>query len=391
MGQQAATSVGACVTRNKFDPEGDRQQLIASLQRVEKLLLDPETLARECDAHFRRAGLDAHGAMRRVELRRLLYTFSHSLGSTKLTWESIEAAAVIGTLDAEIPVVTQEEFFRCVTKTVHLVAAELRQKLQEVDMSLRPPPRRPPQRQELQPPSSLPSRPPHPWAALAEQKGNGLASPASSYCSSREVSEEEAEEIDARPMMQPQQAPVIFRPSPCEAVAMATDPEESRSQFKANFFTPAPDGADPEEVVAATASINGILVLVLSNEGTFDPHRLYVSHGIMVLCPPDEQSPPNFEHQLQGVAEGRTAFDLSALETAIRGAAITQTPAADLIPGFATKSRECIDRMLVLGYDEGQALCLWFQEMEHCNHCAGAILAEAVAQGAHPLSRGMPE
>ncbi|CAJ1427148.1 unnamed protein product [Effrenium voratum] len=88
MGQQAA-SFAPCVARQKESQ--NPKQLAEYLQRVERLLLDTETLQRECDAHFRRVGLDAHGTMRRVELRRLLWTFAHSLGSSELTWEAIEA------------------------------------------------------------------------------------------------------------------------------------------------------------------------------------------------------------------------------------------------------------------------------------------------------------
>ncbi|CAJ1341347.1 unnamed protein product [Effrenium voratum] len=189
MGQQAA-SFAPCVARQKESQ--NPKQLAEYLQRVERLLLDTETLQRECDAHFKRVGLDAHGTMRRVELRRLLWTFAHSLGSSELTWEAIEAFAVTGTLEANMPVVTREEFFRCVTKTVHLVAAELRRKLQQVNNKLLP--RRPPERGSPEshkdrsgPTPKTPGRHSSPWAAMAELSGSDVESPASSPRSRSEV------------------------------------------------------------------------------------------------------------------------------------------------------------------------------------------------------------
>eukprot|EP00929_Paragymnodinium_shiwhaense_P049338 TRINITY_DN24894_c0_g1_i2.p1 TRINITY_DN24894_c0_g1~~TRINITY_DN24894_c0_g1_i2.p1 ORF type:complete len:680 (+),score=184.00 TRINITY_DN24894_c0_g1_i2:161-2200(+) len=125
---------------NKAPQESQQKNANAYLQRAEGLLANPDLLREECVYQFERAGLDAHGEMRRVELRRLLFTFARSLGSRKLTWEAIEAAAVVGTVEPEVAVVNQDEFFRCVFKTVHLVISELRCTLPEALDPERAPP-----------------------------------------------------------------------------------------------------------------------------------------------------------------------------------------------------------------------------------------------------------
>merc|ERR1740123_1179192 len=121
------------------EPEGELQHCVEYLRRVDTLLAEPEKLESECDFHFQRAGIDAHGDMRRIELRRVLWTFARHLGSTELTWEAIEAAAVVGTLEPRVPVVTRAEFYRCVLKTVHLVGFELRRRVGQAE-ALRPSP-----------------------------------------------------------------------------------------------------------------------------------------------------------------------------------------------------------------------------------------------------------
>eukprot|EP00434_Breviolum_minutum_P023206 symbB.v1.2.020468.t1/scaffold1729.1/size181395/5 len=239
MGQQAAT-FAPCVARVKSDNgHDDPQQLTASLQKVEKLLLDTETLQRECDAHFQRAGLDAHGTMRRVELRRLLWTFAHSLGSTELTWEAIEAFAITGTLEANVPVVTREEFFRCVTKTVHLVGRELRRKLQEVENRLRPLPRRPPERAQEQsgPTPKTPGRHSSPWAAMAELSGSEGESPISSPRPSN----------GSEAIQEPEHAQdAIFRPAPCAERSESRLQEKQSPPLAAPRPQQAPSAAETE-------------------------------------------------------------------------------------------------------------------------------------------------
>lgn len=399
MGQQAA-AFAPCVARVKGDNGSqDPQQLAVSLEKVEKLLLDTETLQRECDAHFRRAGLDAHGTMRRVELRRLLWTLAHSLGSTELTWEAIEAFAVTGTLEANVPVVTKEEFFRCVTKTVHLVASELRRKLQEVENKLRPLPRRPPERAPEQsgPTPKTPGRHSSPWAAMAELSGSEEESPLSS---SRSANGPEAE---------PEQAPpedAIFRPAPCgpcgpcapcapeekhPACPVAHEAHEAPRPVEADetepeaesFFRPAPEPQAPHVV----KSNNDMIVLVLSSEGNFDPQRLALESGSLLLGPMEEAN--GALSSFFGVSDNRSAFDLSFLEMLLRGSAIARSPAARMIPGVVWKTPESIARTVMLCFPEGSALCMWFQETEHCAACCKAILEEALASGAQPCCDGL--
>ena len=392
MGQQAAT-FAPCVARVKSDNgHDDPQQLTASLQKVEKLLLDTETLQRECDAHFQRAGLDAHGTMRRVELRRLLWTFAHSLGSTELTWEAIEAFAITGTLEANVPVVTREEFFRCVTKTVHLVGRELRRKLQEVENRLRPLPRRPPERAQEQsgPTPKTPGRHSSPWAAMAELSGSEGESPISSPRPSN----------GSEAIQEPEHAQdAIFRPAPCAERSesrlqekqspplAAPRPQQAPSEAETEadtLFRPAPE---PQAVQAAQVpSLNGMIVLVLSSEGNFDPQRLASESGTLLLGPMEEAT--GGLASLFGV-DSRTAFDLSFLEMLLRGSAIARSPAARMIPGVVWKTPESVARTVMLCFPEGSVLCMWFQETEHCAACCQAILEEAVSCGAQPHCDGL--
>lgn len=397
MGQAAAFA--PCVTRVKGDNGSqDPQQLAVSLAKVEKLLLDTETLQRECDAHFRRAGLDAHGTMRRVELRRLLWTFAHSLGSTELTWEVIEAFAVTGTLEANVPVVTKEEFFRCVTKTVHLVASELRRKLQEVENKLRPLPRRPPERAPKQsgPTPKTPGRHSSPWAAMAELSGSEEESPISSP---RSLNGPEADGKIGREASGPVLQDAIFRPAPCGPCGPCAAPEEKHPGPVAHeaprpveadetepeaesFFRPAPEPEAPH-----VKSNNDMIVLVLSSEGNFDPQRLALESGSLLLGPMEEAN--GDLSSFFGVSDNRTVFDLSFLEMLLRGSAIARSPAARMIPGVVWKTPESVARTVMLCFPEGSALCMWFQETEHCAACCKAILEEALASGAQPCCDGL--
>lgn len=367
MGQQAAT-FAPCVARVKSDNgHDDPQQLTASLQKVEKLLLDTETLQRECDAHFQRAGLDAHGTMR-------------------LTWEAIEAFAITGTLEANVPVVTREEFFRCVTKTVHLVGRELRRKLQEVENRLRPLPRRPPERAQEQsgPTPKTPGRHSSPWAAMAELSGSEGESPISSPRPSN----------GSEAIQEPEHAQdAIFRPAPCaersesrlqekQSPPLAARPQQAPSED--TLFRPAPE---PQAVQAAQVpSLNGMIVLVLSSEGNFDPQRLALESGTLLLGPMEEAT--GGLASLFGV-DSRTAFDLSFLEMLLRGSAIARSPAARMIPGVVWKTPESVARTVMLCFPEGSVLCMWFQETEHCAACCQAILEEAVSCGAQPHCDGL--
>lgn len=379
MGQQAAASFAPCVVRAKGDGLQDPQQLAVSLQRVEKLLLDTETLERECDAHFRRAGLDAHGTMRRVELRRLLWTFAHSLGSTELTWEAIEAFAVTGTLEANVPVVTKEEFFRCVTKTVHLVASELRRKLQEIESKLRPLPRRPPERVEQSGPTpKTPGRHSNPWDAMAELSGSE-GSPVSSPSRS---DTEEPEQPNQGPHFRPAPTalPAHFQAKQLEEVPYPTEATHEAHAEAETFFRPAPERKE------VPPSANDMVVLVLSSEGNFDPQRLALERGTLLLGPVEEAA--GFA-SFFGVSDSRSVFDLSFLEMLLRGSAIASSPAARMIPGVVWKTPESVARTVMLCFPEGSALCMWFQETEHCDACCKAILEEALAQGAEPYCDGL--
>eukprot|EP00438_Fugacium_kawagutii_P015625 Skav213746 [mRNA] locus=scaffold258:7419:8549:+ [translate_table: standard] len=373
MGQAAGTCVGRAKGNN--GPQ-DAQQLTAALQKAEKLLLDTETLERECDAHFHRSGLDAHGTMRRVELRRLLWTFAHSLGSTELTWEAIEAFAVTGTLEAHVPIVTREEFFRCVTKTVHLVAGELRRKLQELESRRQPIPRRPP---ETVPEPRPKTMGPHssPWAAMAELSSEE-ESPLSSPRSENSKAVEETQ--------QAQQA-TVFSPAPYAAqenhpVAVSAPVQHHAAVSQSEPFRPAPE-PEPSEPVG----VNGaMVVLVLSSEGTFDPQRISLQGGSLLLGPMEEAGNGSL---LSLFGDGQTAFDLSFLEVLLRGSAVARNPAARMIPDVVWKTPESVARTVLLCFPEGSALCMWFQETEQCVTCCKAILEEALACGAQPCYDGL--
>eukprot|EP00418_Pyrodinium_bahamense_P062694 CAMPEP_0179091100 /NCGR_PEP_ID=MMETSP0796-20121207/41598_1 /TAXON_ID=73915 /ORGANISM="Pyrodinium bahamense, Strain pbaha01" /LENGTH=383 /DNA_ID=CAMNT_0020788685 /DNA_START=54 /DNA_END=1205 /DNA_ORIENTATION=+ len=371
MGQQATSLLTPCVIRGKHGLQGEREKLTTYLKRAEALIAEPEKLERECDFHFRRAGLDADGALRRVELRRLLWTFAHSLGSTELTWESIEALAVVGTLEPHVPVVTSAQFFRCVLKTVHLVAAELRRKVTEVDARLQQP-----NRQVAASASGAgfaPPRPANPWAVLAEQEGSGAADSASSRSSSRSSISASSSQAQAEPQAPPRHKGVgKGKHRPADRLAANPGKGQSGEPLHLAPFQPAPGGSIDE-----VAPVNGMMVLVLSNEGTFDPQRLFVGHGMLMLSDPSEAA-PTLAQRLLG-ADGRTAFDLSLLEFVASGEDITRTPVAPVLPSFAElgqPDRQGLDRVLVLGFADDEALCLLFETCEDCDLCHEAVTTE---------------
>lgn len=351
MGQRA--SLTSCVVRGK-EREGDGQGLVANLRRAEALIAAPEKLEHECDFHFGRAGLDANGDLRRVELRRLLWTFAHGLGSTELTWEAIEATAVVGTIEPHVPVVTRSEFFRCVLKTVHLVAAELHRKVEEEAA------RRLLLEEHMMASSMAGSRSgsTNPWAALAERHGRSGASSSSSRSPSlasassgtTNADHEDEEEVEAQT-----EAPSKGKGKGKRAEGARPRPEPVTTPL----FLPAPGGSQHE-----VAPVNGMTAMVLSNEGTFDPQRLFVGGGMMELNDP-----------AQPAAGGNSAFDLALLEYAATGDEISSLPVAPLLPAFAVRGK-ALDRMLVLGFAGDDALCLWFATLEDCELCRNVLASE---------------
>jgi len=364
MGQQASSFLTPCVARGKHDLDGDT---LRCLKRAEALLAEPEKLERECDFHFRRTGLDAHGDLRRVELRRLLWTIAHSLGSTELTWEAIEAAAVVGTLEPHVPVVTRAEFFRCVLKTVHLVAAELRRKAELQQSGGQP-------AVPAVPAKAAPSVPrsANPWAALAERHGGAAAAAMSS--SSRSTSPTCSSGISEVPSSgkgkdkgkgkgKGKGAGKSKREEP-SAGGLAEEP------FTLPLFLPAPGGS-PDEA----ATINGMTAKILSNEGTLDPQRLFVGRGMLELS--DLEAKACMTQRLL-CADGRTAFDLTLLEAALSGKDILRSPVAQLLPSAALEG-EALNCVLVLSFSGDEVLCLWFATTEDCELCHNAVMAEAAA------------
>mmetsp|Transcript_18906 Transcript_18906/g.59432 ORF Transcript_18906/g.59432 Transcript_18906/m.59432 type:complete len:360 (-) Transcript_18906:15-1094(-) len=350
MGQQAGALLTPCVVRGKTS-SSSRDGLVANLKRVEALLAQPEKLESECDFHFRRAGLDAHGTLRRLELRRLLWTFAHGLGSEELTWEAIEAAAVAGTLEPHVPVVTGAEFYRCVLKTVHLVAAELQRKVAEADARQRA--------------REAPQRPQTRWATLEKRKDVASEDSDSSRSSSPAPKpaapcEPEAEFSGSKGAGKGQTPP----PRPPETKA----PQEP---LALPLFRPAPGGSEEE-----AAPVNGMTAMVLSNEGTFDAQRLFVGRGTLVLSDP-ERPEPGVAQRLLGSDE-RSAFDLSLLEFAAPGDGVVRTPLAAMLQGLPLPSGE-LERLLVLGFAGEDVLCLWFPTPQDCDLCRRAVEGEGAA------------
>eukprot|EP00747_Dinoflagellata_sp_TGD_P171126 gnl/TRDRNA2_/TRDRNA2_204420_c0_seq1.p1 gnl/TRDRNA2_/TRDRNA2_204420_c0~~gnl/TRDRNA2_/TRDRNA2_204420_c0_seq1.p1 ORF type:complete len:452 (+),score=89.46 gnl/TRDRNA2_/TRDRNA2_204420_c0_seq1:27-1358(+) len=408
VGKQFANALTPCVTRNRdSDPFEERAQIMMYLQRVDALLEEHEKLQKECDFHFQRAGLDANGDMRRVELRRLLWTFAHHLGSTELTWEVIEASAVVGTLDPHIPVVTRDQFYRCVLKTVHLVAAELNRKGAELDERAR-------QRelatakakgwQQSNSPAAQSAAAngnynqlrTNPWAAfgmkadsqksLRKNRSDSSSSSSVSYSEGEEEEEEDIGQPVATRAPAPKRGPAP-RPAAAKAAAAGSHPQSSRADVwdgdrpkavqtgarlgETAVFTPA-GGGGPDD----TALVNGMMAMLLSHDGNFEPQRLFVGEGSIVLtdpCAAGTESVNNFF-----CSSGKCAFDLALLEAAVSGEELRSSPATQLLPGYAMRARESLDRMLVLSFAGGEACCIWFSGPEDCDYCRDAVRSEAV-------------
>jgi len=374
MGQQGGKSGG--------DLEQQKEQALQQLWHADKLIGNPEQLEKECAYHFDRAGLDAQGNMRRVELRRLLWTYSNSLGSRDLTWQAIEAAAVVGTVEPGVPVVSREEFFRCVTKTVHLVSAELRQRVVAINAALKPVPQ-PPSPEPCQPVNVEPTisatretlhfdicneQPPRSEQAPRIEQPPSIEKPPSSHPPVHEHINAQAQNIDEPDAM-----------SDYDDYSSAGDSEDAeplQPQIEASFvepqkeplFTPAPGGS-PDEL----APVNGMLALLLTHDGAFEPQRICINDSQLVLTEPEG---PGFMDRLFGNS-GRSTYDLLLLQSVVTGDEILKTPAASLLPSFAIRNKESLNRLLVLIFDAGEAICFWFSTEGDCSHCYQALLEEA--------------
>lgn len=387
MGQQANSSFfNPCVARHK-DLGGERQRLDTCLKRADAFIAHPEKLEGECNLHFNRAGLDANGDMRRIELRRLLWTIAHGLGSTELTWEAIEDAAVVGTLEPQVPVVTRAEFFRCVLKTVHLVVAELQRKIDHQDafMHFEVEQRGGREAAQAEPTTPDDQKPINPWAALAEQHVGNRSASSSSASSGASSSgddnnddklEEELHEVDSQRLAKGggkgRKGKFGKRGKWNDDSSREEQQPPGPPPVSCHGFSPAPGG-----FAGDSALVNGMTAMLLSCEGAFEPQRLFVDRGIVVLSDPDKAEPSLAQSLM--CADGRTAFDLSLLEVVICGAAVARSPAAALLPDFAIRGRNAEDlrRLLVLVFDESEVLCLWFSAAEDCDLFRHAVLLEA--------------
>jgi len=372
------------------------------LQHVDSVIANPEVLERECDFHFQRAGLDAHGEMRRIELRRLLWTMAHQLGSEQLTWEAIEASAVVGTLDPAVPVVTRPEFYRCALKTVHLVAAELRRRVFEAEALLQR------EREEVLAAKEAAAAAAAAEAAaaaaaaenarreaLARQAAGQSAAPAalppagSRGSQSRDAADADAEVFAFAPA--PASGPAadsgeavsldgLLAP-PAETTAAPASaamllPQAPQEQL---LFAPAPGGI-PED----TATVNGMMAMVLSTEETFDAQRLFVGRGLLALSDPEDNVAAARRFV---VADGRNAFDLALLEMAWTGESINSSQVAVLLPGYS-RNADALNRMLALEFEDGEALVLWLPTPEDSELCLEAIKAEAARAAEKAASGG---
>jgi len=372
MGQQAGALLTPCVVRGKPGAPKSREDFVACLRRVEGLITVPEKLEAECEFHFRRAGLDAHGTLRRVELRRLLWTFAHSLGSTELTWEAIEASAVAGTVEPHVPVVTSAEFFRCVLKTVHLVSAELRRKVAEADAHQQ-------QLRAATPAAGAgPATQGSPRTATAGQQSGASEGSASSSRSSSPGPPSADPPEEAEPEAPPSgKGSGKGRPPPrAREPPEAPMPAEGLAGLQGTsalpFFRPAPGGSPDEE-----APVNGMTAMVLSNEGTFDKRRLFVGHGVLVLNEPSEAA-PSLAQRLLGGSDESMAFDLSQLEYAASGEDIARTPLAMLLRGVLGPEEEELECILAMGFAGDEVLCLQFATPKDCDLCRRAVTTEGV-------------
>jgi len=253
-----------------------------------------------------------------VELRRLLWTFSHALGSTELTWEAIEASAVIGTLEPHVPVVTLDEFFRCVLKTVHLVVAELRRKAERFAPRATP------------------------WACLAEMndKGRGDASSRSSSCSPppSQASEPAEDVTEGHPSSE--------LPSEHESPVQRDLPHSQRDSYEgASIFQPAPDTSQDPSV------IDRLQVMLLSSHGIFDAQHVSLDRGHLILTDPDDE--PTFMQRVLG-SSSQVYVDLSTLKDTYFDVEVLNSPAASMLP-----TEGCpLDRVIVFTFgSEHEVLC----------------------------------
>lgn len=320
-----------------YRQEQQFQQLGTRLKRVDELLASPEQLERESNLQFQRAPLDSHGCMRRIEMRRLLWTFAHHLGSEELTWEAIEVAAVVGTIEPNVPVVTQAEFFRCVYKTVHLVGAELRKRLEKIEPGSR----------TCHVPGNSPKVEQRQQQHLVR---DGVESDEES--GDDEEEDDDDDEYEAGP----------HSTGPIEVPLFSPAPESPRShpiESTIEAFDPAPGGIGDDMLL-----VNGMMAMTLSVEGSFDPQRLFINRGHLVIRDPDENS------------RGRQTLDLRDMVTATTGEAIAHSPFQRLLPGYV-KDADALNRMLVLEFEESEVLCLWFSTPEDCSRCLQALKEEA--------------
>jgi len=161
--------------------------------------------------------------------------------------------------------------------------------------------------------------------------------------------------------------------SPSEEQSVATS-TFAKPPSEMPLFLPAPGGS-PDD----TALVNGMTAMVLSNEGSFDPQRLFVGNGILELSDPTQPA-SDTRHVLR---EGRSTFDLTLLDYACSGSEITQLPIAQLVPAYAMRSNS-LDRMLVLVFMGDEALCLWFTTIQDCELFVSALASCRADMQANP-------
>jgi len=339
--------------------------LSACLQHVDSLLAHPAKLETESNFYFNRAALDSHGDMRRIELRRMLWTLAQQLGSTDLTWEDIEAQAVVGTVDPQVPIVSQSEFFHCVLKTLHLVAAELRVKLvvleEALGMNLAMP----------LPSSTLPI-----VDSQIKQPSDGDASVVfcpTGECTAEENISKDNEHDDFCPASVPSTTPAmsaVFSPAAPPSQVPLFHP--AAAPARKALFSPAP-GVSGDEL----APINGMIAMVLNNDGSFDPQRLFVGSGVLSLSDPRDAAPSIRERFFGTAGASRLSFNLSQLVSVSKGEAIGRTPVVAWLPNYGARTKESLERMVVFSFAEGNVMCIWFSSDADCELCSEAVIREA--------------
>merc|ERR1711871_1150497 len=70
-------------------------------------------------------------------------------------------------------------------------------------------------------------------------------------------------------------------------------------------------------------------------------------------------------------------FDLSQLVTVAQGETVAHTPVAPMLPAYSARGREALERMLVLSFVAGEAVCIWFSTEKDCDLCGEALMNEA--------------